>query len=118
MANPIVSTSYRPLLRAAVCAALLMLGVGAHAIELDEAKRTGLVGETAEGYLGVVNPAAPGEVRALVDDINARRRAEYQRIARDNGISLEQVELLAAGKAIDRTPKGGWVRIDGTWRLK
>jgi uncharacterized protein YdbL (DUF1318 family) len=102
----------------AVALGLLLVAAAGHAIDLDEAKRTGLVGETAEGYVGLVNPSAPAEVRALVDDVNARRRAEYQRIARDNGIALEQVEALAARKAIEKTPSGGWVRIDGTWRPK
>lgn len=107
----------RPM-RLAAALGLLLLAAAGHAIDLDEAKRTGLVGETAEGYVGLVNPAAPAEVRALVDDVNARRRTEYQRIARDNGIELEQVEALAARKAIEKTAPGAWVRIDGTWRPK
>jgi uncharacterized protein len=97
---------------------LLCGAAAAHAIDLNEAKRSGLVGETTEGYVDVVNPAAPAEVRALVDDVNARRRAEYERIARENGISLEEVEVLAALKAIERTQPGGWVRVEGVWRTK
>jgi uncharacterized protein len=97
---------------------LLCGAVAAHAIDLNEAKRTGLVGETTEGYVDLVNPAAPAEVRSLVDDVNARRRAEYERIARNNGISREEVEVLAAIKAIERTEAGGWVRVDGVWRTK
>lgn len=105
-------------LRGAAAGMLLVLAAAAHAVDLDSAKRGGLVGETAEGYVALVNPAAPPEVRALVDDVNARRRAEYQRIAADNGITLDQVETLAARKAIEKTAAGGWVRIDGVWRQK
>lgn len=100
---------------------LLLYAVGSacYAADLDQAKQAGLVGETAEGYVALVeSAAAPADLRALVDDVNARRRGEYQRIAGQNGIRLEQVEALAAQKAIDRTRAGGWVRIDGTWRQK
>lgn len=99
---------------------LLLLGAAgaAQAVELDEAKRAGLVGETLEGYLAVVDGSPSPEVAALVTEINARRRAEYERIARDNGIDLEQVEALAAKKAIEKTRPGGWVRVNGTWRQK
>lgn len=99
---------------------LLLLGAAGavHAIELDEAKSAGLVGETLEGYLAVVDGSQSPEVAALVEDVNARRRAEYERIARDNGIDLYKVEALAAKKAIDKTRSGGWVRLNGNWRRK
>lgn len=117
---PSVNASLRPI----VLALLLVAGAGLSAaaaaadLDLDGAKRQGLVGETMEGYLAAVNdPPAPA-VAALVSDINAKRRAEYQRIARDNGIELSQVEVLAAKKAIEKTAAGGWVRVNGTWRRK
>ncbi len=101
---------------------LLVLGLAvaapALAIDLDQAKRDGLVGETMEGYLAAVSDAPSAEVVALVEDINARRRAEYRRIAEQNGIELSQVEALAAKKAIEKTREGGWVRINGDWRRK
>jgi uncharacterized protein YdbL (DUF1318 family) len=106
-----------------VAAALILLLsaalAGAASLDLDQAKREGWVGETLEGYVAVVDGvAAPAEVHALVEDVNARRRDEYRRIARDNGIELEQVEALAAKKAIDRTRSGGWVRLNGEWQQK
>lgn len=118
MRTPIQRFDFSLALRALGLAALLCLGAAAHAIDLDAAKTSGLVGETTEGYVDLVNPSAPAEVRALVDDVNARRRAEYERIARENGITREQVEVLAAKKAIEKTPAGGWVRVDGVWRTK
>ena len=83
----------------ALCAALLV-SVAAWALDLDQAKSQGLVGEQLNGYLGVVVSPAPADVRALVRDINAKRQQAYQRIATDNGISLEQVAVLAGKKAI------------------
>lgn len=101
-----------------ILALLLGTASGAQAIDLDQAKSQGLVGETMEGYLGVVDDAAPEAVQTLVEEINARRRAEYRRIAEENGIDVAQVEALAAKKAIEKTPAGEWVRVNGTWRQK
>jgi len=106
------------ILRVLFGALLLTVATGAHAMDLNAAKRAGLVGETLEGYVALVTPSAPGDVVAMVDDVNARRRAEYQRIAQQNGIALADVEALAAKKAIEKTQPGGWVRIDGRWRQK
>lgn len=97
---------------------LLCTASVAYAIDLDQAKSEGLVGETMEGYLGVVDDSAPEAVQTLVEEVNARRRAEYQRIAEQNGIDVAQVEALAAKKAIEKTPVGEWVRVNGTWRQK
>ncbi len=90
----------------------------AYALGLDEAKARGLVGETASGYLASVNPSPSAEVRTLVEDINAKRRAEYERIAKQNGTSVASVEKLAAGKAFEKTPKGQYVRPEGGWVKK
>jgi uncharacterized protein len=98
--------------------AVLLMAGGAFAADLDQAKADGLVGETLEGYIDVVNESVPADVEALVEEINARRRAEYERIAAQNGIDIEQVEALAAKKAIDKTRPGGWVRLNGTWQQK
>jgi hypothetical protein len=97
---------------------LLLAAGGAWAADLDQAKRDGLVGETLEGYLDVVDAAAPADVKVLVEEVNAKRRAEYERIAAANGIDIEEVEALAAKKAIDKTRPGGWIRVNGTWRQK
>ncbi|MEQ8858085.1 MAG: YdbL family protein [Pseudomonadales bacterium] len=115
------STSVFNSLRTVVLALLLAVAgaaVAAQALDLDDAKAQGLVGETLEGYLAAVNDRPAPAVAALVGDINAKRRVEYQRIARDNGIDLAQVEALAAKKAIEKTRPGGWVRVDGSWRQK
>ena len=88
------------------------------AIGLQDAKAQGLVGEQANGYLGVVKPAVSADVRALVDDINGQRKQKYQDIARRNDTSLQAVEALAGKKAMEKTPSGqfikppstGWVR--------
>ncbi len=99
-------------------AALLLLTVAAFAADLDQAKRDGIVGERADGYLGIVVQPAPADIVALVAEINAKRKAEYQRIANANNITLEQVEALAGRKTIEKTRTGDWILVDDTWRRK
>lgn len=100
----------------ALVAGLMLVASLAFALDLDSAKAQGLVGETDSGYLAAVQPSA--EVSALVSDINSKRRAEYERIARQNGIAVADVEKLAAKKAIDKTPAGQYVQVGGSWRKK
>ena len=90
----------------------------AFSAELDQVKSAGLVGERADGYLGLVDKNAPDDVVNLVKDVNDRRRAEYQRIASSNELTLDQVEALAGRKAIERTAPGGWILTNGGWQQK
>jgi uncharacterized protein YdbL (DUF1318 family) len=96
-----------------------LLPLAAHAVTLEEAKAQGLVGEDASGYLAAVSSKPDRDVRALVADVNAKRRAEYERIAEDNGIDVADVEALAGRKAIDKTAPGLYIRLPGEdWRKK
>lgn len=96
----------------------LGLALPAAALDLDTAKRQGQVGEQTDGYVGAVRPDAPAEVRALVADVNARRRAAYEEVARKNGTPIEAVAALAGQKLIDRVPPGGWIGDGGHWYQK
>ena len=89
------------------------------AISLQDAKAQGLVGEQANGYLGLVKTSAGAEVKAMMNNINAQRKKEYQAIARRNNTELKVVEALAGKKAIDRTPPGQYVKLpSGQWVKK
>ena len=77
------------------------MSFSAWAISLDDAKNQGLVGEDSSGYLGLVVQNA--EAKAVVDDINAKRKAQYLKLAKKNNLSLSQVEALAAAKTIEKT---------------
>ena len=97
----------------------MLLAAPGWASALDDAKASGVVGEQANGYLGAVREPVSAEGRALVETINAERRRQYQSIAARNDIRLEQVELLAGRKAIEKTASGLWIRTpDGTWTPK
>lgn len=97
---------------------LLLVALPAFAADLQQAKREGLVGERADGYLGLVRESAPKDVVDLVKEVNGKRRAEYERIAEANGLTVEQVQALAGRKAIDRTEAGGWILQNGGWQQK
>ncbi len=89
----------------------------AFALNLDQAKSQGLVGETDAGYLAAVKGGS-AEVDKLVKSINEGRRKAYQKLADQNNVARAEVEKLAARKALDKTPAGEMVRIDGKWRRK
>jgi uncharacterized protein YdbL (DUF1318 family) len=96
----------------------------AFALSLDEAKQKGLVGERNNGYLGGVLKQMKGQketqkhVKSLIDDINAKRNAVYVKLATKNGITLQQVEKLAAEKAYKKTSSGHYLWMNGKWQIK
>ena len=96
----------------------LLLAVSpAFGISVEEAKTKGLVGERPNGYLGVVNPAAP-EAQALANEVNEKRRQAYEDIAKRNRTQLDAVEALAGEKAIQHTKPGYFVEGPGGWTRK
>ncbi|MDL0430430.1 YdbL family protein [Marinobacter sp. TBZ242] len=84
--------------------------------QLDTAKQQGLVGETPTGYLEVVE--ASGNARSIVEAINKARRNEYVRIAEKHDIPVTQVETVAGQKALEKTPPGQYILVDGEWVRK
>lgn len=94
----------------------LLLASPALALNLDEAKSLGLVGEKFNGYVGVVKRSAG--VDSLVSSINAQRKAHYQEISKKNGTSLGNVEKLAGQKLINRTPSGQYIDSGSGWVRK
>ena len=71
--------------------ALLMVVQSAWAIDLRDAKAQGLVGEANTGYLAAVQMPAGAEVRALIAEVNQKRREEFERTAQSTGATVEQV---------------------------
>ena len=106
-------------LRAVVIAAICVVAPAlAFADALDDAKAKGLLGEQADGYLGVVT-GGNAQASALAADINAKRREKYQSLAAANQISLSDVEQLAGAKAIEKTPPGQYIKMPGgDWQKK
>lgn len=98
---------------------LVLLLQNAWAIDLETAKSRGLVGEANNGYLAAVEMPVSGEVRALIQDVNAKRRAEFERTAASTGASLEQVALRFYQLAVQRTEPGNFYQdTSGRWTKK
>ena len=86
---------------------------------LTKPKADGLIGEQANGYVGLVTQNVPADIRQLVKEINAKRKAGYQKIAAKQGTSLEEVEKVGGKTAIKKTLKGDYIRdANGAWRKK
>lgn len=84
----------------------------------DAARRSGLVGEKMDGYLGYVGSPSP-ELRGIVEDINIRRKAVYAQKARANNATLEEYALTAGCLAIARTEPGEKYQApDGRWQTR
>ena len=106
-------------IRQFVAALLLALAFqNAWALDIHSAKDQGLVGEANTGYLAAVgSPSA--EVKALVADVNRKRRAEFQRTAEKTGATLEQVQFRFWELAVQRTRPGHYYQDrQGNWKKK
>ncbi len=103
-----------------VIAALLILAMpAAWAIDIDSAKDRGLVGEANTGYLAAVQRPVSAEVEALIRDVNAKRRAQFERTAKSTGATLEQVRVRFYQLAVQKTRPGHHYQDqDGRWRRK
>ena len=99
-----------------VSASVFAMGLDEAKQQLDAVKQQGLVGETPTGYLDVVR--AEGQAPELVEAINTARRDEYKRIAEKHGIPVAQVETVAGKKAIEKTPEGQYIQLNGKWIKK
>lgn len=95
---------------------VLAMGLDEAKQKLESAKQQGVVGETPTGYLDVVRTG--GQARELVEAINSARRDEYTRIAERHDIPVTQVETVAGKKAVEKTPAGQFVLVEGQWVRK
>lgn len=99
--------------------AAIIISTAASALDIQEAKNAGWIGEQRDGYVGLVSTSAPAAARTLVSEVNAARRDNYRSIAAKTGADLRSVELLAAEKALQKTQRGHYVQTEsGTWMKK
>jgi hypothetical protein len=110
------------LLIAAALGAAMVAGTAAWAFQGDESaelRATGLVGEQADGYLGLVG-SAPADVRARMDSVNIQRRAFYTQRASARGATIEEFAASTACEIFARRVQPGqYYRLpDGVWRRR
>ena len=106
-------------------AAVVALGVAAGAVMaqtpaqkslIDAAKAQGVVGEQADGYLGVRTTAEP-ELRTAVTATNSARRQVYAASAGQVGTSTEVAAArMFESQLLPRISTGQWYRnASGQW---
>ncbi len=91
---------------------------GAAKATVDAAKASGVVGEQADGTLGVVS-GGDASVRAAVAEINAGRMAAYRDAAAKTGVTAEAAGEAAYRQLLSRMPPGQYYRpAGGGWTRK
>jgi uncharacterized protein YdbL (DUF1318 family) len=110
------------LLIAAALGIALVAGTSAYAMQADAAgqlRASGLVGEQADGYLGLVGSAS-ADVRAQMEQVNIQRRAAYTQLATSRGATIEEVAAATACQLFaSRVGPGQYYRLpDGVWRRR
>jgi len=114
-------TSFARHLRTAAAAVLLMLASApAFALDLDQARAAGQVGERPDGLVGAVSPEADAEVRALVEMINRARMDAYRGLAQKEGTPIEAVQAVAGERQVQAATRNGWYVMDagGRWQKR
>ena len=98
---------------------LLLMLQPAWAIDIDDAKDQGLVGEANSGYLAAVQTPASAEVRALISEVNGKRKAQFEKTAKKNGLTVAQVANRFYELAIQKTASGHYYQdAGGRWQKK
>lgn len=86
---------------------------------VETARRNGLVGEQADGYLGFA--AAPSdELKAHVNQVNTKRRAIYTDLAAKRGVTVNEVAAATGCELLQgRVAPGERYRDEsGTWQQR
>jgi uncharacterized protein len=83
------------------------------------ARSEGLIGELPTGYVGFVSTPSAA-IKALVDDINIKRKAVYTEQAQTNGVTVEEFAFRNGCRLIsEKTVAGEKYRApDGTWKTR
>jgi uncharacterized protein YdbL (DUF1318 family) len=114
-------TPIRPLLLAAalaLSAAPAFADIAASKAAVDAAKAQGVVGEQADGFLGIVK-GGDAAIRAAVAEINAGRASAYSDTAAKTGVSAAAAGQATARQLIARLPAGQFYKNEsGAWAQK
>lgn len=117
--------SFRKLFIAVAAVAALGVAAGAALAQtsqqkaaIDAAKAQGVVGEQADGYLGIRTPAsADADLRAAVTATNDGRRGVYARSAAEAGTTADVAGArMFESQLLPRISSGQWYRnAQGQW---
>ncbi len=101
----------------AAAAAMVLFTAAAAAQSLGELRASGAAGEGYDGYARARETG--GGVQSVVDAVNAKRRAIYQKRASEQGTTAAQVGRVYAKEIVAKVPAGTWLMMDsGQWTRK
>jgi uncharacterized protein YdbL (DUF1318 family) len=102
-----------------VLAVVLPSAVGAQSARLLDAPRAaGTVGERYDGYAVARASVAP-DVAALIDKVNAERRAIYAQRAASEHVPIDAIGRIYAKEIVQSAPAGTWFLAEnGQWTQK
>jgi len=90
----------------------------AMAASLDEYRAQGVIAERFDGFVEV-RGSGPADATALVNEVNAKRRALYGERAAAQGVSAEEVGKIYAAQILESAPVGTYFRkSDGSYVRK
>ena len=102
-----------------LAAILIFLASPAFAGALDDARSAGWLGERPDGYVGLADPNAPDSAKALMKDVNRKRRDLFEQRAAAAGVSLSAYQAIAAKEIYESLPSGVPVMGEGgSWTKK
>jgi uncharacterized protein len=83
------------------------------------ARSQGLIGEMPTGYVGFVTPPSAA-IKALVDDINIKRKAVYTEQALANGVTVEEFAFRNGCRLISEKTVAGekYQAPDKSWKTR
>ncbi|MCQ1056947.1 YdbL family protein [Photobacterium sp. DNB23_23_1] len=95
------------------------IAFSAFALNLQQAKDQGLVGEANTGLIAPITARPSQEVRSLVAEVNKRRTNTFKRISVSHGLTVKEVGHIAHKKAIEKTSSGNYYQdSSGQWIKK
>jgi len=113
------------MIRRLLLIALAFVPAVAFALTLDEARAQGLVGEDWTGYVAAVAANPSAEVKALIADVNAKRKTVYEQIAKQNStaqdpVTADDIARIGAPKVFEKAASGTYIRTAAgePWKKK
>jgi hypothetical protein len=101
----------------AIIAIIFAATTSASALDLQSARATGQIGEKNDGYVTALQSTL--EAKNLAAEVNEKRKAEYARISKENGQTVDVVAKIAAGQIITKLPAGAKYQDNsGAWKTK
>jgi uncharacterized protein YdbL (DUF1318 family) len=93
--------------------------LAASKVVVDQAKSQGILGEQADGYLGLVTGTATPDIVGAMQAINAGRSEAYAQTSQRTGVTPQAAGEATALQLLEKVPPGQYFRpAGGGWVKK